>query len=140
MHPKRKNVFVVEWKVTVVRLWDKIQISNFDSTYHACIMIAMVIITSAAKCDERENYRYYNQHRLPVVSKIHHTSQSLEISSCYYFDSLAAIVDGVEQWSRLLPILTRFEKSKSCENTRNGKESGSHCTIPCKCSLNSLHT
>ena len=58
MHPKRKNVFVVEWKVTVVRLWDKIQISNFDSTYHACIMhmIAMVIITSAAKCDERENY------------------------------------------------------------------------------------
>ena len=53
------------------------------------------------------------------------------------FDSLAAIVDGVEQWSRLLqvPILTRFEKSKSCENARNGKESGSHCTIPSKCSM-----
>ena len=56
MHPIRKNVFVVEWKVTVVRLWDKIQISKFDSTYYAGIMIAMVIITSAAKCDERENY------------------------------------------------------------------------------------
>ena len=25
------------------------------------------------------------------------------------FDSLAAIVDGVEQWSRLLPILTRLK-------------------------------
>ena len=62
------------------------------------------------------------------------------------FDSLAAIVQPlwmevlpVEQWSRLLPILTRFEKSKSCENAPNGKESGSHCTITCKCSLKSMH-